>query len=239
MRRHFICLLIISVIFSCSLISALNKTGNIIAFEIATTKHGSARVLGMVRGAKHETGLVNVRLGNKIEYDDINVLIVEKKRETKPLDSEVSASVALSVDEPDAAVIPNQQNPSPVIAEPSASLGTAIFTLINEYRGQNGLTALIWSDDLFYASSVRVAEICAYWSHIRPDGTDYYTVSPALVYGEILGRMRSHMTAVDLLRMWKESPTHDAVILDAELRTAAVSFMQNNDMVYIVMEFGL
>ncbi len=50
-----------------------------------------------------------------------------------------------------------------------------IFRLINEERVKNGVSPLSWDESLYAGTKVRATEVATNYSHIRPDGTKYYT----------------------------------------------------------------
>ena len=101
------------------------------------------------------------------------------------------------------------------------SLARQAFDLVNQIRRQNGLAVLEWSDGLKAASDIRAAEAGARFSHIRPDGQDWYTVNPKLVYGENLGER--YNDARKLVHFWMNSPEHKKNILDPKFKTGSVS----------------
>lgn len=74
------------------------------------------------------------------------------------------------------------------------------FLLLNEIRRENGLNVLTWNDDLGPAALIRAQEATILWSHTRPDGTDWYTVNPDLVYGENLAN--GYTTAENVVNAW-------------------------------------
>ena len=95
------------------------------------------------------------------------------------------------------------------------------FDAINAKRAENGLGQLIWSDGLAQAASVRAVESSTLWSHNRPDGTEYWTVNSALVYGENLAMGFS--SGQEAFNAWMASPTHKDNILFGQFRTAAIA----------------
>lgn len=101
------------------------------------------------------------------------------------------------------------------------SLARQAFDLVNQLRRQNGLAALQWSDGLKAASDVRAAEAGTRFSHTRPNGQDWYTVDPTLVYGENLGN--NFDDARQIVKCWMDSPTHKQNILDPNFKTCSIS----------------
>ena len=107
-----------------------------------------------------------------------------------------------------------------------------IFLKINQYRVENGLKELIYNDELAAAAQTRAVEISQSFSHIRPNGLEWYTVNESICYGEILAE---YFTNTDLLiQAWIESPTHKACIVNSNFLYCGVGIYNNN---YYVVEF--
>lgn len=86
-----------------------------------------------------------------------------------------------------------------------------LFILINEARAANGLAPLSWSGSLADCAYVRASEASEVFSHTRPDGSDWWTVNPDIMYGENLadGQTNAQWVFDD----WMNSPTHRDNIL--------------------------
>lgn len=110
------------------------------------------------------------------------------------------------------------------------------FDQINAIRANNGLGAYVWNSGLESAAGVRAVEAVNKWSHDRPDGTEYWTVNPALVYGENLAK--GYFGADAAVQGWMNSPTHKANILDYEFKTAAINIHVSGGDWYWAEEFG-
>ena len=52
-----------------------------------------------------------------------------------------------------------------------------VFKLVNETRAKAGKSSLKLDEKLNMATAIRAKEISTYFSHTRPDGTPWYTVS--------------------------------------------------------------
>lgn len=96
-----------------------------------------------------------------------------------------------------------------------------LFMKINEYRISAGVNALSWNNELAAAAEVRAEEATILWSHTRPNGLDYYTVNPNIVYGENLAR--GYDTADSTLQAWKDSPTHNDNLLYPDYKFVALA----------------
>ena len=98
----------------------------------------------------------------------------------------------------------------PVTAVFDYSAAYEVIESVNSYRAANGLSVLSADKDLMDAAMLRAAEISAYFSHTRPDGSQYNTVHPKSITEYIGG---GHVTAEDAMTGWKNSPGHNANIL--------------------------
>jgi uncharacterized protein YkwD len=107
--------------------------------------------------------------------------------------------------------------------------------LINDYREQNGLRPLILSDTLAVAAERHSEDMAEYsffahntegsshyavdsepWDRMRAEGYDYNTYK-----GENLAV--GYETAEEAMRAWKESPSHNAAMLDGDYRVIGVA----------------
>lgn len=117
----------------------------------------------------------------------------------------------------------------------SAAMNAAV--LVNKERVAAGLPALSWSQGLTEAASVRAGELQTKFSHTRPDGSAWYTVNEALVYGENLAK--GYNGSASVVDAWMKSPTHKANILSSQFTTIGISLVQGTDGVwYWAQEFG-
>ncbi|MCH4153946.1 MAG: CAP domain-containing protein [Saccharofermentans sp.] len=121
----------------------------------------------------------------------------------------------------------------------------ALLDMVNNLRAENGLQALTWSDTLASCASVRAAEASTLpdstnMGHIRPDGSEWWTLNSDLMYGENLAYGQ---TSVDeVFEAWKNSPSHLANMLNPDYKTFGASLytVQNGTYTYYwVQEFGL
>lgn len=112
-----------------------------------------------------------------------------------------------------------------------------VISKINQIRVANGLNSLRYDASLEEAADVRANEITARFSHTRPDGSDWYTVNPDLMYGENLAD--DYTTADAVVNAWMASPEHKANILKPDFTTVAVSTAVKNGKTYWAQEFGI
>ena len=104
-------------------------------------------------------------------------------------------------------------------------------SLINEYRYSLGLPELYLYDNLENAAELRAYEQSLSFSHIRPDGSKWYTISSD-AYGEILAV--GFDTPEDVLNAWIESPSHNDLLIDSNFQTFGVGKFDD----YYVVLFG-
>lgn len=117
------------------------------------------------------------------------------------------------------------------------SLEYKSFTEINEIRVDNGLRVLSYSAGLSKDAEIRAKECNQLFSHTRPNGTDWYTVDPDIMYGENLAQ--NYNNANDLVTAWMNSPTHRELILTADYNTCGIGvYIAENGSVFVALEFG-
>jgi len=112
------------------------------------------------------------------------------------------------------------------------------FEKINEQRKLNNLKALNWSNGLEVAAMIRAEEVTVKWSHLRIDGSEYWTVSPEIVFGENISK--GYRTSGAAFNAWMESEAHRANILDSSYNSMAIFvYLAADGNYYWVTEFGL
>lgn len=117
------------------------------------------------------------------------------------------------------------------------SLEMLTLAQINDIRQEAGLKTLIYSDGLTQAALIRAKECEALFSHTRPNGMDWYTVNPAMMYGENLSE--GYNDATSLTNAWMNSPTHRELIMDREYSSCGIcSYRGANGVTYVACEFG-
>ena len=112
-----------------------------------------------------------------------------------------------------------------------------VIAKVNEIRVANGLNTLRYDASLEASAAVRADELTVRFSHTRPDGSDWYTVNPDLMYGENLAD--GYNTADAVVNAWMASPEHKANILKSDFTTVAVSTAVKNGKTYWAQEFGM
>ena len=114
----------------------------------------------------------------------------------------------------------------------------AIFTITNEYRTAAGIAPLTWSDALADAAILRVQECRQVFSHMRPDGSPWWTLNAAIMYGENIAV--NYFDAQTLVQVWMSSPQHKENILNPRYHTLGTAlYKAENGYWYWAQEFGL
>lgn len=116
------------------------------------------------------------------------------------------------------------------------TMATSALNQVNAARKSAGLAELKWSNSLEMAAMIRATEIKQSFSHTRPNGTAWYTVNQNDCYGENLAR--GFNTAEDTVTGWKNSPTHNANLMDPGFKTCAIAIYEENGSYYWAQEFG-
>ena len=127
----------------------------------------------------------------------------------------------------------------PVSAKAASSSANDVLDEINAYRASYGLSALTMDDGLTDVASVRAAECSQKFSHIRPNGEEWYTVS-SLTNGENLAHAENYnqQKPENVVLAWMLSPGHSANVLRKSFSTAGIYYYQSdNGEIYIACEF--
>lgn len=126
-------------------------------------------------------------------------------------------------------------------AEPAAvasnrtDLASEVIRQVNAERSKAGLGALRVDVELTRAACVRAAEIVRKFSHTRPDGSAWSTVS-SRVYGENIAM--GQRTADKVMAAWMSSAGHRANILRSGFGSIGVCAATVNGVTYWVQLFG-
>lgn len=109
---------------------------------------------------------------------------------------------------------------------------------LNARRAENGLQPLTRSKELSRAAKIRAKEIATSFSHTRPDGSLWYTVSDA-ARGENLAK--DYYTPEDVMAAWMESEGHKDNILTSYYHTVGTGCYYDSatDTYYWVQLFGI
>lgn len=111
----------------------------------------------------------------------------------------------------------------------------------NRERANKGLSLLKYSDKLSEAAKVRADEIASHFSHIRPDGSDNFTVMDEWgigysYFGENIAF--GPTTPESVVSAWMDSPTHRSNILKGGYNCIGVGITYANGTYYWVQLFA-
>ena len=162
-------------------------------------------------------------------------------------DTGSSASSGSGSGSSDTSVTPAPQAPSAEVVintAPNTEAGS-LLAMVNELRADNGLPPLSWSDDLASCASIRAAELPyatddQNMAHIRPDGSEWYTVNPGIMYGENIAC--GQQSASEVFQAWVNSPSHKANMLSTDYTTMGAALCVSSDGAYgtyWAQEFGV
>lgn len=110
---------------------------------------------------------------------------------------------------------------------------------INDIRVASGRCELVSDPKLVEAANIRAREAAQYWSHTRPDGRAFNTVSK-YAYGENLAYTEAE-TAADIANVvpaWMASPSHKDNLLYTGFRTTGIGYYLDNGTMYVCQLFG-
>ena len=130
---------------------------------------------------------------------------------------------------------------TPKPAQPVVSrredLASQVVALVNEARAKQGLGALRVDGELTRAACVRAGELTQVFSHTRPDGSKWSTVT-ASAYAENIAR--GQRTADKVVAAWlSSSDGHRENILRPSYGSIGVCAFSHNGVIYWVQLFGL
>lgn len=115
------------------------------------------------------------------------------------------------------------------------AMAAEVVRQVNAERTKQGLNALEVSEELTRAASVRAGEIVQTFSHTRPDGTSWSTVSDK-AYGENIAKGQN--SADRVMASWMASEGHRANILRASYGSIGVCAVKVGGVIYWVQMFG-
>lgn len=124
---------------------------------------------------------------------------------------------------------------APSDGQSMTSLAAAVIGQVNQEREKVGLSPLRVNPELTSAACIRAREIVEIFSHTRPDGSEWSTVSAA-AYGENIAKGQS--TADRVMASWMSSEGHRANILRASYGSIGVCALKVDGVIYWVQLFG-
>ena len=117
----------------------------------------------------------------------------------------------------------------------NAAMARQGFEEVNRERAAAGLAALELDDGLSAAAQIRAGEITRSFSHTRPDGSSFSTVTSG-AYGENIAKGQS--SAARVMAAWMSSSGHRANILNARYTRIGICAYEYGGVMYWVQLFG-
>lgn len=115
------------------------------------------------------------------------------------------------------------------------SLAASVVDQVNMERAKQGLSTLRVDPELTRAACIRAREIVEKFSHTRPDGSSWSTVSNS-AYGENIAK--GQKTVDRVMASWMSSDGHRKNILKASFGSIGVCAYVHNGITYWVQLFG-
>ena len=125
----------------------------------------------------------------------------------------------------------------PIIAE--ASSEDDVLTMMNAVRESAGLEAFTMDEGLQDIAEIRASECAQKFSHIRPNGKAWYTVSN-LTNGENLAHAvnSTQQKPENVVYAWTLSPKHYANLVRSSFTSVGIAYYCNeNGETFIACEF--
>ena len=135
---------------------------------------------------------------------------------------------------------PQPSSPAPAPTQSSGqerpALAEEVVRQVNQERAARGLSALAVDAELTRAAAVRAREIAGQFSHTRPDGSNWSTVSDA-ASGENIAR--GHDSVDRVMAAWMSSQGHRDNILRAGYSRIGVCAFLADGILHWVQLFGV
>lgn len=123
----------------------------------------------------------------------------------------------------------------PVSGANQTSLAAGVVEQVNMERAKQGLSILKVDPELTRAACIRAREIVEKFSHTRPDGSSWSTVSSS-AYGENIAK--GQKTVDRVMASWMSSDGHRRTILKESYGSIGVCAYVHNGITYWVQLFG-
>lgn len=116
-----------------------------------------------------------------------------------------------------------------VVEPPAEQWEHEVLTLVNKIRTKNNLGQLSWGETCESAADTRASETITYYSHTRPDGSNWSTACPSPetggISGENLAIGNAAVSPASVVSLWMGSEAHRANILNPDYTKLAVGFI--------------
>ena len=111
-----------------------------------------------------------------------------------------------------------------------------VLDILNAKRKEAGLGQLVMDTKLLDAAMRRSVEASVIFSHVRPDGTKWYTLDSKNMYGENIAAGREDPTLT--FDQWWNSPGHYKNMMKSTFKSVGVGCVKVNGIYYWCQEFG-
>lgn len=115
------------------------------------------------------------------------------------------------------------------------SYETEVLELVNKERAKYSLNSLTLDENLMNAADIRASELKKSFSHNRPDGSSFSTVS-SKAYGENIAA--GYKTPKEVVTGWMNSQGHRENILNPNYDTIGIGYLKSGSS-YWVQLFGI
>ena len=110
-----------------------------------------------------------------------------------------------------------------------------ILMQVNNVREERGLKKLSVNAELTKAAKTRANESSLFYSHTRPNGSEWYTVNNTAM-GETLYRgNESFDPNAYVVSMWKDSKVHYEIMTMPDISSAGIAVYYENGTYYVAM----
>ena len=117
------------------------------------------------------------------------------------------------------------------------AMADELFERTNAARRENGLPELVYSLQLEHDAQIRAREQEQLFSHQRPDGSDWWTVDPGVVYGENLAKF--YPDAESVFNGFMNSKGHRENMLNRDYRVVGMGvYRTDSGSLYWAVLFG-
>lgn len=111
-----------------------------------------------------------------------------------------------------------------------------ILSQINEVRAKQGLSALTLSKGMTRSASIRAEESSYFFSHQRPDGSDWYTVDGKSLGENLYKGDKDYNPSEWVVSSWVASPSHYEVLTLDYVSQAGIGVYIENGTYYVTLE---
>ena len=130
------------------------------------------------------------------------------------------------------------------LGDPESDIHKAMVDALNTYRVENGLQPLVYSKRLELAADGMTRDLWQrnFFAHINPDGQNPgdRAIAAGFCHKYVGENLAAGQRTVDaVMQAWKNSPGHNANMLESEYKYVGVSFsVDENGRLYWAQEFA-